>query len=195
MGLLQRANDASMAFDIGPLPDEQRRGLIAIVITASLSIVATTSLLCFLTHRMIFWRGKYARYIGYNQNVILIYNLILADLQQSIGFLLSAKWAAQNKIVTASPVCYAQGIFLQIGDPGSGMFVFAIAVHTFYMVSMGRKLSYRVFVGCVVSLWCFIALLTVLPPALFGRDAFVPSGSWVCDSHPDTLRPRVRVSD
>jgi hypothetical protein len=34
------------------------------------------------------WRGSYTRYIGYNQYIILIYNLVLADFQQSLAFIM-----------------------------------------------------------------------------------------------------------
>lgn len=178
---LLRPRDAShlSKYDIDPLPGVLKGGLMAIIVIAVLSLVATISLLAFLTYRMVFWRTNYIRYIGYNQYVVLIYNLLLADMLQSLAFILSVKWVAEKQILATAPACYAQGLLLQIGDPGSGLFVFAISVHTFLLVSMRRKLPYRVFVAIVVGLWAFIVLLVILPPALFGRDAFVPSGAWV----------------
>lgn len=178
---LLRPRDAShlSKYNIDPLPDVLKGGLVAIIIVAVLSLIATVSLLAFLTYRMVFWRTNYIRYIGYNQYVVLIYNLLLADMLQSLAFILSVKWVAEKQILATAPACYAQGLLLQIGDPGSGLFVFAISVHTFLLVSMRRKLPYRVFVAIVVGLWAFIILLVILPPALFGRDAFVPSDAWV----------------
>lgn len=164
---------------IDPLPTVQRNGLIAITVLAVISTVATLSLLLFITYRLIFWRKNYTHYIGYNQYVVLIYNLLLADLQQSVAFLICAHWAANNYIHSPSAACFLQGFWLQIGDPSSGLFVLAIAAHTFLLVTLGRKMEHRIFVACVVGLWVFVALLVIIPIASHGMDTFVPSGAWV----------------
>ncbi|KAL2834150.1 G protein-coupled glucose receptor regulating Gpa2-domain-containing protein [Aspergillus pseudoustus] len=163
---------------IDPLPHDHRKGLIAVFIMAILSTIATLLLIGFITYRLIFWRSNYARYIGYNQYIILIYNLVIADLLQSLAFLICAKWYAENKVQTSTAACFLQGFWLQIGDPASGIFVLAIAFHTFYMVALGRKLSYRTFVAIVVGLWGFVAILVIIPLGAHGKDVFVPSGAW-----------------
>ncbi|KAL2822692.1 G protein-coupled glucose receptor regulating Gpa2-domain-containing protein [Aspergillus cavernicola] len=165
-------------FDIDPLPAEHRKGLVAVFIMAILSTVATLILIGFITYRLVFWRSNYQRYIGYNQYIILIYNLVIADIQQSVAFLICAKWYAENKVQASTAACFLQGFWLQIGDPASGIFVLAIACHTFYLVALGRKLSYRVFVTIVIGLWVFIAILVIIPLASHGSDVFVPSGAW-----------------
>ncbi|OAX78960.1 hypothetical protein ACJ72_06727 [Emergomyces africanus] len=165
-------------FTIDPLPAEHRRGLIAVGVTSLLSTIATGVLFCFFTYRLIYWRKYYSTYIGYNQYIILIYNLLLADFQQAVGFLLALHWAITNRISVDSRVCFAQGWLLQIGDPSSGLFVFAIAVHTFGMVLMGRKLSHRWFIVCVCGVWAFAVLLTLIPTLRHGNRAYVPSGAW-----------------
>ncbi|EAU34816.1 conserved hypothetical protein [Aspergillus terreus NIH2624] len=165
-------------WDINPLPSDQRKGLIAVSVMAILSFIATLSLICFVTYRLVFWRGNYQRYIGYNQYVILIYNLVLADLQQSLAFLICIKWIVEDKITASSSACFLQGFWLQVGDPSSGLFVLAIAFHTFLLVTMGHKLSHRVFVAFVVGLWGFVAVLVIIPIASHGRYVFIPSGAW-----------------
>ncbi|KAA8642070.1 hypothetical protein EYZ11_010649 [Aspergillus tanneri] len=175
---LAYTNGGTPMADIDPLPSAQRKGLIAVSVMAILSFIATLFLLLFITYRFIFWRSNYARYIGYNQYVVLIYNLVLADFQQSIAFLLCIKWIAEDKIEASSAACFLQGFWLQVGDPSSGLFVLAIAFHTFLLVTMGHKLSHRVFVSGVVGLWLFVALLVVIPLAAHGRNVFVPSGAW-----------------
>ncbi|KAJ5612952.1 hypothetical protein N7510_006146 [Penicillium lagena] len=164
--------------DIDPLPLAQRRGLIAVTVMAFLSLVATASLLAFITYRLVFWRGKYTRYIGYNQYIILIYNLVLADFQQALGFLLCLRWILTDKIKSGTPACFLQGLWLQIGDPGSGAFVLAIAFHTFLLVVLGKKMSYKVFVSFVVGVWVFVAIIVTIPLAMYGADVFIPSGAW-----------------
>ncbi|KAL3463104.1 G protein-coupled glucose receptor regulating Gpa2-domain-containing protein [Aspergillus heterothallicus] len=163
---------------IDPLPHDHRRGLVAVFVMAILSTIATLILIGFITYRLIFWRSNYARYIGYNQYIILIYNLVIADLIQSLAFLLCAKWYAENKVQTSTAACFLQGFWLQIGDPASGIFILAIAFHTFYMVALGRKLSYRVFVTIVIGLWVFVAILVIIPLGAHGKDVFVPAGAW-----------------
>lgn len=169
---------SSVKLDIDPLPLAQRRGLIAVTILAFLSFIATASLLAFISYRLIFWRSKYARYIGYNQYIILIYNLVLADFQQSLAFLLCLRWITQNKMKSGTATCFLQGLWLQIGDPGSGLFVLAIAFHTFLLVVWGRKMSYRVFVAFVIGVWAVVAVIVIIPLATHGADVFTPSGAW-----------------
>ncbi|EAL86992.2 hypothetical protein LV164_003185 [Aspergillus fumigatus] len=170
--------EGGITYDIDPLPVAQHKGLIAVAVMATLSFIATLALICFITYRLVFWRSNYQRYIGYNQYIILIYNLVIADLQQSLAFLICIKWIAEDKIEASSAACFLQGFWLQIGDPASGLFVLAIAIHTFLLVAMGHKLSYRIFVLGVVGLWVFVAILVIIPLAAHGRFVFIPSGAW-----------------
>lgn len=175
---LTRRLTSSADLDITPLALTTRRGLIAISVMAFLSFIATTALLLFITYRLVFWKSNYKRYIGYNQYIILIYNLVLADFLQSLAFLLCVKWIVTDKIESGTAACFLQGLWLQIGDPGSGLFVLAIAFHTFLLVVWGRKMSYRVFVAFVCGVWAFIALIVIIPLAMYGGDVYVPSGAW-----------------
>ncbi|RDW93986.1 protein gprC [Aspergillus mulundensis] len=163
---------------IDPLPADHRRGLVAVFIMAILSTIATLMLISFITWRLVFWRGSYQRYIGYNQYVVLIYNLVIADIQQSLAFLICAKWYAENKIEANTAACFLQGFWLQVGDPASGIFVLAIAFHTFYVVALGKKLSYRAFVTIVIGIWVLVAVLVIIPLGSHGKDVFVPAGAW-----------------
>ncbi|KAL1998918.1 hypothetical protein VTN02DRAFT_5341 [Thermoascus thermophilus] len=174
--LLPRSTPTPIVID--PLPAVQRNGLIAIAALSVISIITVLSLLGFITYRLLFWRNNYARYIGYNQYVVLIYNLLLADLQQAIAFLICFYWVAKNSIHSPSAACFLQGFWLQIGDPSSGLFVLAIAAHTFLLVTLGRKMEHWVFVTCVVGIWAFVAMLVIVPAASHGEDIFVPSGAW-----------------
>ncbi|KAL4938717.1 hypothetical protein BDV06DRAFT_47502 [Aspergillus oleicola] len=171
-------HDNGSGQSIDPLPDEHRKGLVAVFVMAILSTVATFILISFITYRLFFWRGNYQRYIGYNQYIILIYNLVLADIQQSLAFLICAKWYAENKVEANTAACFLQGFWLQIGDPASGIFVLAIAFHTFYIVALGKKLSYRAFVTIVCGLWAFVAILVIIPLGSHGYKVFVPAGAW-----------------
>lgn len=169
----------SSPFSLIPMDPGTRRGLFAVGFMAALSVISTSLLLFWITHRLIFWKKYYHSYVGYNQNVILIYQLILADLQQSIGFVLSFHWISQNKIVGPSGVCFTQGWFIEIGDIASGFFVLSIAFHTYISVVYGRRIPYRWFIAWIISVWAVSLLLTALGPLTLGRYAFVRAGSWV----------------
>lgn len=164
---------------ISPLPQAHRNGLIAVSIAGLLSTITTVALFSFITYHLVYWRKFHSTYIGYNQYIILIYNLLIADFQEAVGFLLSFHWVVRNDLTFESPVCFAQGWLLQIGDPASGLWVLAIAVHTFATVLLGRKLSHRVFVWSVVGLWTFCLLLVLVPVGMSGSRAFGPTGAWV----------------
>lgn len=165
-----------MAFDAA-----QKDRFLGVGLVACASVIATTSLLSFLTYRMIFWRRYYKRPLAENQYVVLIYNLVLADLQQSLGFLICLVWTSQGKSQYHTAACYLQGWFIQVADPGSGLFILAIAIHTIAVILRGRQLPYRVFCGCIVGLWTFILVLGFIPIGLWGKDSFVVSeAGWVC---------------
>lgn len=75
--------------------------------------------------------------------------------------------------------CFAQGFMIQIGDPLSGLFVLAIALHTVLTVATGKRLPHRVFVTIVVGLWVFVIVLALIPTLSHLRETMKPSGAWV----------------
>jgi hypothetical protein len=166
-------------YDMSPLPGVLRRGLIVIILIASLSAITTFALLIFITYRLSFWRSHSSRYLGNNQYIILIYQLILADLQHAMGYLISLKWLVEDKITADSWTCFVQGMWLQLANPASGLFVLAIAIHTCLAVILNQKLSYRAFVAFIICIWAFLVAMTIIPIAMHGREAMAPSGPWV----------------
>jgi uncharacterized membrane protein len=180
---LPRSHDAlslSQSHDTEPV--EHIGGPIAMGTVGLCSFLATLSLLVFLSYRFVFWRRYYKRPLAENQYVLLIYNLLLADVQQAAAFMVAFHWAAQRKVTHPSAACVAQGWLIQVADPGSGLWVLAIAVHTTAVVMTGKQLPYRAFVFCVIGLWMFIILLGLIPVGLYGPETFVISESgWVCN--------------
>jgi hypothetical protein len=162
-----------------PLPPEVHRGMIAMGVIGLLSTISTLSLILFITHRMIFWRRYYSRSIATNQVFVLIYNLLLADLQQSLSFLLAFYWVSQDQLVGPSPVCFAQGWLIQVGDVASGVWVLAIAVHTFIGLVIQKTIPFRYFIAEVFALWIFCLGLSAAGPIQEGLKFFQPAGVWV----------------
>ncbi|KAH7127115.1 G protein-coupled glucose receptor regulating Gpa2-domain-containing protein [Dendryphion nanum] len=163
---------------LDPLTPIFRQGLIPVALCAMMSLISVTALLVFITHRLVSWRKHYKEYVGYNQYVILIYNLLLADLQQSIAFSISFHWLRINKILAPTAPCFIQAWFLHLGDVASGFFVLAIAIHTWLGVVKGYRMPYRWFVVSILVIWAAALLLTVLGPIMFGNRFFTRAGGW-----------------
>lgn len=161
-----------------PLSHVYRAGLVSISLFAMMSLISVTVLLVFITHRLVSWRKHYKEYVGYNQYVILIYNLLLADLQQSIAFSISFHWLRIGSIEAPTAACFIQAWFLHIGDVASGFFVLAIAIHTWMGVVKGYKIPYMWFVVSVLGIWFVALFLTVLGPALYQGRFFGRAGGW-----------------
>ena len=163
-----------------PLLGSDRSLFIAMGVIALLSLGSTLGLLSFLTYRFIYWRNYYKRPLAQNQYVVLIYNLLLVDLQQAIAFAISLYWVSRRSVHYGEAACYLQGWWIQTGDPGSGLFVLSIALHTGAVVLRGRQLPFKIFIYCVVALWIFILILGFIPVGLYGSEVFVISeANWV----------------
>lgn len=169
---------------LDPLPDYIRNGMIAMGLFGLASTLLTVGLMSFITYRMIYWRRYYDHPIHKNQVFVLIYNLLLADTQQALSFLISFHWLAEGRLVGPNRYCFAQGWLIQIGDLSSGLWVLSIAVHTFASLVGQKQIPHWIFVTCVVSLWAFCLFLTAIGPILSKDDFFVPAGAWVCPSMP-----------
>ncbi|KAK8204778.1 G protein-coupled glucose receptor regulating Gpa2-domain-containing protein [Phyllosticta capitalensis] len=178
--LLPRASPSYAPYpaSLDPLPDELRRTLWPIGVLAVLSVIACSGLLGWITYRLLVWRRHYHTYVGYNQYVLLIYNLLLADLQQAVSFAISFHWIEDDRILAPSSACNAQAWLVQIGDVSSGMFVLAIALHTFWGLVKGRQLAYRTFICTTISIWVAAVLLSILGPILHGSKYFTAAGAW-----------------
>ncbi|XDG09698.1 hypothetical protein ABKA04_009313 [Annulohypoxylon sp. FPYF3050] len=153
-------------------------GLLVIGTLAAISLLFTSALLSFITWRMVTWKSHYSAPVSRNQSIVLIYQLILADLIQALGFLISFHWVAERRITGPNSSCFAQGWLIQLGDVGSSFFVLAIAIHTTYQVILSKSLSHRAFVACVLGVWGLSVGLTSLAPIIGGRYVFMRAGVW-----------------
>ncbi|KAH6667197.1 G protein-coupled glucose receptor regulating Gpa2-domain-containing protein [Halenospora varia] len=165
-------------YSVDTLQGDLRTTLLPVAIMALVSFLSTLGLTCFITYRLVSWRKYYRTYPGYNQYLLLIFNLILADCQQSIAFLISFHWIAKNGILAPTAACFIQGWFVQVGDVSSGIWVLSIAIHTWYAVVRGRKVEYVRFCCCLVGVWVFTMLLAVIGPIAHPKNYFVSTGAW-----------------
>lgn len=80
----------------------------AVVVLSFLSFVSAVTLLALLLYRLIRWQRKAKRT---NQFAILIFNLLLADVQQSLAFLLNIEWLRVGSVVVGTPICVSYTTF------------------------------------------------------------------------------------
>ena len=119
-----------------------------------------------------------------NQFLVLIYNLLFADIQQALAFLLNVEWLSENAIQAGTPACWAQGWFLSTGDLASGAFISAIAVHTYLGVIKGYRPPTWAFYSAIGALWAFVFGVAILGVIITenGKSTegfYVRAGAWV----------------
>ncbi|KAK5136139.1 hypothetical protein LTR08_003976 [Meristemomyces frigidus] len=145
-------------------------------VLASLSFYTSVVLFLRLAYRLITWRRK--THVRINQFIILIFNLVIADMQQSVAFLLNVLWLRKNAIQSNTPACWAQGWFVSIGDLSSGVFTLTIAVHAFMDIVWDRRLGHKAFLTVVLFLWTFVYMCAIIGVALHPDDYYVRAGAW-----------------
>jgi hypothetical protein len=175
---MDNLNEASRT--LSPLPGVLSRGLVAVATFGFLSFIFSTSLFLWLSFRIIKWRFKTPSTIPANQFLVLIYHLLLADIQQSMAFLLNVSALRNNAINVGTTTCWAQGWFVSTGDLASSVFIFAIAIHTFMAVVKGYKLPTMAFYCSIMALWAFVYIMAIIGVIMHPTDLYVRAGAWVC---------------
>jgi len=207
---------------LSPLPEQMRRGLLAVAILSGLSIASSALLFFYLTWRMLKWKlvpakkhtpttpdeslnvdlslglseQHYRQYIQSTQAtrgsrttplrrlssgtvattkpasintevtptteddhsnpiIILIYHLLLADVQQSAAFVISACWLQYDGIYVPSVPCYAQGWLLGLAKLASAGFLSIISVNTYLNLVWGFKTSRTWIYSAIGFNWVF----------------------------------------
>ncbi|TLD10730.1 hypothetical protein PgNI_05873 [Pyricularia grisea] len=97
-----------------------------------------------------------------NQFVVLLYNLLLADLHQSVAFVMSTVWLRENAILVGSQTCWAQGFLISNGDLAVSLFITAIAVHTYLVIVHGWRPTQKALILSCVCLWMFTYLMAAI---------------------------------
>lgn len=164
---------------LSPLPSVLSKGLVAVSVCGLLSFFASTILFLYLTWRLVTWRWQSGFSQPTNQFLILIYNLLFADIQQAIAFSLNLDSLRHNSIRVGTTTCWAQGWFISTGDLASSIMISAIGIHTFLAVVKGYRLSPMAFWSAITGCWVFVYLLGALGPIMHGEDFYVRAGAWV----------------
>lgn len=127
-----------------------------------------------------------------NQFLVLILNLLFADAQQAMAFLLNASWLGRNAVVVGNSMCWAQGWFVSTGDLSSSIFITMIAVHTYLSVCHGYRMQTWVFYLMITFGWLFNYFMAILGIIITKNGAdtggfYVRAGAWV--SRNRNIRP------
>ncbi|ORY19751.1 integral membrane protein-like protein [Clohesyomyces aquaticus] len=162
------------------LPPHIHHWLRAVVTFGFLSFVTSVTLWLLLIYRLIQWQIKSKRT---NQFVILIFNLVWADIQQSLAFVLNIEWLRISAVDINSPICWAQGWFVSTGDLASGVWCFTIGLHTFASVILDYRLKPRYFYATIMVLWTFIYGCSIVGVGMYGKDLYVRAGVWCWIHH------------
>lgn len=160
---------------LSPLPAVVDYSLIVNSCVALLSFALSFSLLSSICWRL--WKGRSEK-LHHNQFLVLIANLLSADVTQSLAFLLNIQWVAGNSIDVSSHTCWAQGWFVSTGDLASGVFTLLIACHAFADIVFDYHPSQRILYNTIWCCWTFVYLVTILGVATHGSDFYTRAGAW-----------------
>ena len=161
---------------LSPLPPVLHRGLTAVAFFGFLSFLTSVALFCRLAWRLVTWKRR--TQARFNQFIILIFNLVFADIQQSVAFLLNAQWLRSDAIEVGTTTCWAQGWFVSTGDLASGVFTLAIAVHSLMDIIFNYRLGHKAFLSVIFLCWTFVYACAIIGVAMHPTDFYVRAGAW-----------------
>ncbi|KAK2016072.1 hypothetical protein LZ32DRAFT_615427 [Colletotrichum eremochloae] len=119
-----------------------------------------------------------------NQFLVLIFNLLLADIQQALAFLLNVEWLMRNAIEVGTNACWTQGWFVSTGDLASSVFITGIAIHTYVSIVLNKKIPTWIFHTIIAMMWAFVYGTGVLAVIITGNGKkdedglYVRAGAW-----------------
>lgn len=119
-----------------------------------------------------------------NQFLILLYNLLIADMHQSASFLINGVWVGTDTLQVGSPACFIQGWLVSTGDVAGGLFLSLIAMHTYLAVVWNRKPAQWTVYSCIILTWVLTYFISAIGIATTrnGQNAggwYVRAGAWV----------------
>ena len=169
-----------MALPNHPLPPELtpllRRGMTAITFFGFLSFLSSLGLLVYLGHRIAARIRK-----GHNQSqlLLLVFNLMLADCQLGLAFVIEAHWLDINMVVSGTTTCVVQGWFKSIGNISAGLFCLAIGLYTLVYITYNYQLPPFMIYVAIGFIWTIVFLFATVNLSIHSDDWFASQGSYV----------------
>jgi hypothetical protein len=166
---------------ITPIDPLRRRGLIALGVSGIFSLAATLGLLIFLVPRYVSSKAKAQAESWKSASLLLIINLLIADMLQALSWgLMSFYWLQKGELTPVSRACLLQGFLINWADLASAFFVLSIALGTWWALWMERCINYNKMQFMICMMWLLPLFISVLGP-LTMTEYFIPvkSGAWV----------------
>ena len=118
-----------------------------------------------------------------NSFLILIYNLLLGDINQSVAFCFSLVWFKEGDVKQGA-ACWAQGWFINSGRLSTAVFFLLISLYTFLVLVLGRSPGKTPLYITITCLWTFTYVMTAIGIILTrnGKDSggwYIPLTIWV----------------
>lgn len=134
---------------------------------------------------------------AHNPFPILIYNMLLINMSDSVANSIHIAWLAEGRIGVGTATCWAQGWFYSNGKLGTSAFLSAISVITYLTVVRGYKTSPQTLRLVIAGVWFFILLASAVGIIATGNGRehggwYGRASAWVC--HPDPPPPPHVVS-
>lgn len=107
-----------------------------------------------------------------NPLLLLIYNLLLADMILSASYACAVSWLVRDGIVAPSHTCSAQGWIVSFGCLTTSGSLFSIAVFSYLGIIRGYKATTRNVVVACVLIWTMSVVLASLGPMYFRNGRF-----------------------
>ncbi|KAH7028100.1 uncharacterized protein B0I36DRAFT_385986 [Microdochium trichocladiopsis] len=117
-------------------------------------------------------RVKKRKYKAPNPLLILIYNLILADISLSATYAANMIWLKEDTINIDWPTCRAQGWLVSFGCVISSAFLLTLAIYTHRIVIMGKRPSSKSTIIVCVAIWAASIVLTCIGPIASGKEHY-----------------------
>ncbi|KXJ88460.1 hypothetical protein Micbo1qcDRAFT_207188 [Microdochium bolleyi] len=107
-----------------------------------------------------------------NPLLILIYNLILADVSLSATFAANIVWLREDMVNIEYATCRVQGWLVSFGCVISSAFLLTLALYTYAIVLNGWRPSSKSTIGVCLIIWAASIIVTCIGPLVSGKEHF-----------------------
>ncbi|KAG1875641.1 hypothetical protein DFJ58DRAFT_694934 [Suillus subalutaceus] len=156
---------------------DDRLGLVFIVEAATLSVLAITTLLAYITYSAVTIRMGATRRWSTDTHVHYYFlNLMLFDLIQAIGGMFNILWIDAAGIYPGT-ICTVQGAFKHVGNTGAAFSTIFIALHTMQVLVLRWSTPPKAALLGSAIIWGIVGLMVGIPNILID-NFYGPTGHW-----------------
>jgi len=162
--------------------NRERMGILVLVITSLLSLIAASGLLFAIASS--WWNTRKSKdpHLFVRTGVAPYFvSMLICDVFQSIGSIMNARWV-QSSSVNVGGFCTSQAVIKHIADVGVAIWALVIAFHTFLLLFFGVTIPKWAVLTALVGANGIIILLVCLGPTVLDSKTRGPfygiSGYW-----------------